>query len=73
MLLGMDLVGTIESYRVPLDDPLELLLDRPRGTGTTHLGDDLWVRPLDPAALLAARTLRHRHRLRARGARRRVG
>jgi predicted acetyltransferase len=54
-LLAMDLVGTIESYRLPLDDPLPLLLDDPRGVDTTHLGDGLWVRPTDVAALLGSR------------------
>jgi predicted acetyltransferase len=54
-LLSMDLVSTIESYRVPLDDPIQLLLADPRGVLTTHLGDSLWVRPLDVTALLASR------------------
>jgi predicted acetyltransferase len=54
-LLSMDLVGSIESYRVPLDDPLPLLLSDPRGIDTVHLGDSLWVRPLDIERLLGAR------------------
>jgi predicted acetyltransferase len=54
-LLSMDLVATIHSYRVPLDDPLQLMLADPRGVLTTHLGDALWVRPLDVAALLGSR------------------
>jgi predicted acetyltransferase len=54
-LLSMDLVATIESYRVPLDDPLPLLLDDPRGMDTRHLGDSLWVRPVDVCSLLTAR------------------
>jgi predicted acetyltransferase len=54
-LLALDLVGTIESYRVPLDDSLPLLLEDPRGMDTRHLGDNLWVRPIDVAALLGSR------------------
>jgi predicted acetyltransferase len=55
-LLSMDLVGSIESYRVPLDDPLPFLLTDYRRVETTHIGDGTWVRPLDPTLLLAART-----------------
>lgn len=54
-LLSMDLVGIIEGYCVPVDDPLPLLLDDPRGVETVHLGDSLWVRPLDVAQLLGQR------------------
>lgn len=54
-LLSMDLVATFESYRIPLDDPLPLLLADPRGVDTLHLGDSLWVRPVNVPALLAAR------------------
>jgi predicted acetyltransferase len=56
-LLSMDLIGTIESYRVPLDDPLPLLLRDPRGMDTRHLGDNLWLRPTDVTALLGRRVL----------------
>jgi predicted acetyltransferase len=55
VLLGLDLVGTIESYRIPLDDPLALLVDDGRQVRTTHVGDGVWVRPLDVPAMLAAR------------------
>jgi predicted acetyltransferase len=54
-LLSLDLVGTFDSYRVPPDDPLPLLLEDPRGVDTRHLGDGLWLRPVDVAALLGAR------------------
>ncbi|MGH8962163.1 MAG: GNAT family N-acetyltransferase [Jatrophihabitantaceae bacterium] len=54
-LLSMDLIGAIESHRIPLDDPLPLLLADYRRTETTHVGDGMWVRPLDPALLLSAR------------------
>jgi predicted acetyltransferase len=56
VLLGMDLVARIESTRVPLDDPLPYLLTDPRQVATASLQDGLWVRPLDVAGLLAART-----------------
>jgi predicted acetyltransferase len=54
-LLGMDLVGTITSYAVPLDDPLPHLLTDPRRVETLHIGDGMWVRPLDVCALLGGR------------------
>jgi predicted acetyltransferase len=54
-LLGLDLVTTIESDRVPLDDPLPHLLADGRQLRTAWLRDDLWLRPLDVAALLSAR------------------
>jgi predicted acetyltransferase len=54
-LLALDLVGSVESSRIPLDDPLPLLLEDPRGVDTTHLGDDLWVRPVDVEQLLGRR------------------
>lgn len=55
VLLGMDLFGTIESYRIPADDPLPHLLTDARQVRTTVIADGLWVRPLDVAAMLAAR------------------
>jgi predicted acetyltransferase len=54
-MLSMDLVGPIESYRIPLDDPLPFLLGDPRGIDTVHLGDSLWVRPVDVSRLLGGR------------------
>jgi predicted acetyltransferase len=55
VLLGLDLVGSIESYRIPLDDPLQYLVNDPRQVRTTHVGDGVWIRPLDVPALLASR------------------
>lgn len=54
-LLGLDLIATIESYRVPPDDPLPHLLTDPRQVRTVELNDGLWVRPTDVARLLSAR------------------
>lgn len=56
VLLGLDLVGTIESHRIPIDDPLPYVVDDGRQVRTTHVGDGVWVRPLDIAAMLAARS-----------------
>jgi predicted acetyltransferase len=56
ILLGMDLVVSIESNKIPADDPLPYLLTDPRQVMTTSVTDGLWARPLDVAALLAARS-----------------
>ncbi|MGX7679541.1 GNAT family N-acetyltransferase [Jatrophihabitans sp. DSM 45814] len=56
VLLGLDLVGTIESRKIALDDPLPHLLDNPRQLRTTVLNDGIWVRPLDIESMLSART-----------------
>jgi predicted acetyltransferase len=55
-LLAVDLVATITSYRIPVDDPLPLRLTDPRAVDTTHWADGMWVRPADVAALLGGRT-----------------
>lgn len=56
VLLGFDLVGTIESYQLPVDDPLPLLLTDGRMLRTTVLNDGVWVRPLDIPAALRSRS-----------------
>jgi predicted acetyltransferase len=56
VLLGMDLFGTIESHQIPVDDPLPFLVTDFRQVRTTGLHDGVWVRPVDAAAMLAART-----------------
>ncbi len=50
-----DLVATITSPVLPLDDPLPSWLVDPRALRTTSLTDGFWVNPLDPAAALTAR------------------
>jgi predicted acetyltransferase len=55
-LLNIDLIGTITTRRLPLDDPLPFLLENPRALRTKSLVDDRWLRPHDVAALLTART-----------------
>lgn len=55
-VFAMDLVTQIESDQLPLDDPLGWLLTDPRQLCTTMLRDGMFVRPLDVARLLTART-----------------
>jgi predicted acetyltransferase len=54
-LLGIDLVGTIISRQVPIDDPLPYLLTNPRALQTTALLDGVWANVRDARACLAAR------------------
>jgi predicted acetyltransferase len=55
VLLGLDLFGSIQTYRMSIDDPLRHLLTDARQVQVSASLDGLWVRPLDPAAMLAAR------------------
>ncbi|MFL6161025.1 MAG: GNAT family N-acetyltransferase [Jatrophihabitantaceae bacterium] len=55
VLLGMDLIPTIESWQVPSDDPLPFLLTDFRQLRTVASKDGLWLRPVNLAALLAGR------------------
>lgn len=55
VLLDLDLFGAITSQRLPLDDPLPLLLTDPRQVQTTQVWDGLWLRPIDIAALFGGR------------------
>jgi len=55
VLLGLDLVATINSYRVPIDDPLAFRLTDPRAVDIRHVADGMWVRPTYVAALLGGR------------------
>jgi len=54
-LLELDLIRTLKAARRPLDDWLRWRLADSRAYKTTHIGDWLWVRPLDTAAALSAR------------------
>ncbi|HEY0521048.1 MAG TPA: GNAT family N-acetyltransferase [Ilumatobacteraceae bacterium] len=54
-LLGIDLVATIVSTQIPIDDPLPYLLTDPRGLQTTTLNDGIWVNVRDVAACMSAR------------------
>ncbi|HEY3672479.1 MAG TPA: GNAT family N-acetyltransferase [Acidimicrobiia bacterium] len=55
-LFGIDLVGTITAGERPVDDPLRWRLPDPRRLRVRQLRDHLWVRVLDVAAALSART-----------------
>ncbi len=55
VLLGMDLFSTIESTRLPVDDPLPFLLTDFRQVRTAASLDGLWLRPVNLPALLAGR------------------
>jgi predicted acetyltransferase len=54
-LLDVDLVRTLKTWRMPGDHPIFSLVSEPRRLGTT-MGDGLWVRILDVADALEART-----------------
>jgi predicted acetyltransferase len=55
-LFGIDLVGTISAGERPVDDPLRWRLPDARRVRVRQLRDHLWVRVLDVAAALSART-----------------
>jgi predicted acetyltransferase len=55
-LFGVDLVGTITAGERPIDDPLRWQLHDPRRLRVRQLRDHLWLRVLDVAAALSART-----------------
>jgi predicted acetyltransferase len=54
-LTEVDLIRTLRMGRLPGDHPIFSLVDEPRRLGTT-VGDGLWVRILDVAKALEART-----------------
>jgi predicted acetyltransferase len=54
-LFEVDLVRTVKASRVPLPCPLQLLLAEPRGLGLLAR-DGLWLRLVDLAAALSARS-----------------
>lgn len=55
-LLGLDLVGRVEGWLRPPDEPLELLLADPRDVTVTGVEDETWLRLVDVPAALAARS-----------------
>ncbi|WP_410638607.1 GNAT family N-acetyltransferase [Amycolatopsis sp. lyj-346] len=57
-LLSVDLVSEVRARHRPVDEPLALLLTDHRHAATLAVEDDLWLRPVDVAAALAARTYR---------------
>ncbi|SFW82221.1 GNAT family N-acetyltransferase [Amycolatopsis australiensis] len=57
-LLSVDLVSGVRARHRPVDEPLALLLTDHRHARTCEVEDDLWLRPVDVAAALRARTYR---------------
>ncbi len=55
-LLSVDLVATVRADDRPVDDALRWRLHEPRRLTVTQLTDHLWVRVLDVASALSART-----------------
>ncbi|MDQ2838986.1 MAG: GNAT family N-acetyltransferase [Actinomycetota bacterium] len=56
VLLGMDLFASMESWEVPVDDPLRFLLTDSRQLRSIAVDDGMWLRPVEVATLLAARS-----------------
>jgi predicted acetyltransferase len=56
-IAGIDLIGTIRSWRGPAPHPLQLMVTEPRRLGTT-VTDGTWLRILDLPAALEARAFR---------------
>ena len=62
-LLSLDLVGSITSRIVPIDDPLPSLLENPRALRTTDLNDGAWLNVRDVTRCFGARTYRSADRI----------
>jgi predicted acetyltransferase len=54
-IVGVDLIATISANMLPIDEPLPHLLRDPRRARVDFVNDGMWLAPLDPRALLAAR------------------
>jgi predicted acetyltransferase len=54
-LLSIDLVKQVTAYNVAVDEPVRHLLNDGRHARVDYVIDGLWLAPLDPSALLAAR------------------
>jgi predicted acetyltransferase len=54
-LCDVDLVEIVGAWTCPVDEPLRLLLAESRRFQVNQISDELWVRLLDVAAVLAAR------------------
>jgi predicted acetyltransferase len=57
-LLSVDLVSGVHARHRPVDEPLAPMLIDHRHARTLDVEDDLWLRPVDVTAALAARTYR---------------
>lgn len=57
-LLGLDLVDKVVFWMLPVDDPLPWLIADRRAVGVTAVHDETWLRIIDAAAALTARSYR---------------
>ncbi len=55
-LFGVDLIGTVSAMNLPVDDPLRHVVVDGRCVRVDFVNDHLWLAPLDPVAVLGART-----------------
>jgi predicted acetyltransferase len=55
-VFGVDLISNVAASNVPIDDPLRHVVVDGRHVRVDYVNDNLWLAPLDPVALLAART-----------------
>jgi predicted acetyltransferase len=55
-LVDVDLVATVKAFARPLDEPMRWRLGDPRRLQVSQMTDHLWVRVVDPATALGART-----------------
>jgi predicted acetyltransferase len=55
-VFGVDLVGTVAASNLPIDDPLRHIVVDSRRVRVDYINDHLWVAPLDPLAVLSARS-----------------
>ncbi|MDP9335580.1 MAG: GNAT family N-acetyltransferase [Actinomycetota bacterium] len=53
---GVDLIGTVAASNLPIDDPLRHIVVDSRRVRVDYVNDHLWLAPLDPLAVLRART-----------------
>ena len=70
VLLNIDLVGTITTRQLPIDDPLPYLLTNPRVVRTVGMNDGVWVNVRDVPICFGARTYGTDRSARRRGGRR---
>ncbi len=55
-VFGVDLIGTVSTSILPTDDPLRHVVLDSRRVRVNAVHDHLWLAPLDPVAVLGART-----------------
>jgi predicted acetyltransferase len=55
-VFGVDLIGTVSASNCPIDDPLRHVVVDGRWVRVDFVNDHLWLAPLDPLAVLGART-----------------